>query len=29
LERIIIYLKMKTAGNHSVHKIKRAQLWRH
>ena len=29
LERIIIYLKMKTVGSHSVQKIKRAQLWRH
>ena len=29
LERIIIYLKMKIAGNRSVQKIKRVQLWRH
>ena len=29
LKRIIIYLKMKTVGNHSVRKIKREQLWRH
>ena len=29
LERIIIYLKMKIAGNRSVQKIKRVQLWRY
>ena len=29
LERIIIYLKMKIVGSHSVQKIKRVQLWRH
>ena len=29
LERIIIYLKMKIVGNHSVRKIKREQLWRY
>ena len=27
--RIIIYLKMKIVGSHSVQKIKRVQLWRH
>ena len=28
-ETKIIYLKMKIAGNRSVQKIKRVQLWRH
>ena len=29
LFQVLIYLKMKTVGNHSVRKIKREQLWRH
>ena len=29
LRVVLIYLKMKIAGNRSVQKIKRVQLWRH
>ena len=29
LFQVLIYLKMKKVGNHSVQKIKKVQLWRH